>query len=278
MTEAAAATPQPESAFLQIWQESFAQVFGQIAGAAFPFTLAVEKPSDLASAGEADLWAVITLSGSLRGEMSLRLPPAVVLRLAQIFMGESPTPEAQPGAEHREAVVELLRQVAGVVSTGGKAHWGEFQLLVETAASSPSWPSALTAWLQAGEPAAPISIEAVLSAALVAQLRAEKTEAARASPPAPPGEKASPAPGSAADTLDMLMDVQLAMTLRFGARTLLLREVLDLAPGSVIELDRRVQDPVELLLDGKLIGRGEVVVIEGSYGLRVTEISPPANT
>jgi flagellar motor switch protein FliN/FliY len=55
---------------------------------------------------------------------------------------------------------------------------------------------------------------------------------------------------------------------------LLLREVLDLNPGSVIELDRKIQEPVDLLLDGKLVARGEVVVIEGNYGLRVTDVSP----
>ena len=72
----------------------------------------------------------------------------------------------------------------------------------------------------------------------------------------------------------MLRDVQLAMTMRFGARRMLLREVLDLSPGIVIELDRKVQEPVDLLLDGKLVARGEVVVIDGNYGLRVTDVSP----
>ena len=72
----------------------------------------------------------------------------------------------------------------------------------------------------------------------------------------------------------MLKDVQLAMTMRFGTRSLLLREVLDLSPGAVVELDRKIQEPVELLLDGRLVARGEVVVIDGNYGLRVTDVSP----
>ena len=50
--------------------------------------------------------------------------------------------------------------------------------------------------------------------------------------------------------------------------------MLDLSPGAVVELDRRVQEPVDLLLDGRLVARGEVVVIDGNYGLRVTEVSP----
>jgi flagellar motor switch protein FliN/FliY len=72
--------------------------------------------------------------------------------------------------------------------------------------------------------------------------------------------------------LALLMDVELAMTLRFGGRRMLLREILDLCLGSVVELDRQVKDPVELLLDGRLVARGEVVVLDGNYGLRVTEV------
>jgi flagellar motor switch protein FliN/FliY len=72
--------------------------------------------------------------------------------------------------------------------------------------------------------------------------------------------------------LDLVLDVELKVTLRFGQRQLTLREVLELTSGSVIELDRQVEEPVELLLDGRVIARGEAVVIDGNYGLRVTEV------
>lgn len=75
--------------------------------------------------------------------------------------------------------------------------------------------------------------------------------------------------------LDLVLDVELNVTLRFGQRLLSLREVLDLNTGSVIELDRQVEEPVELLLEGKVIARGEAVVIDGNYGLRVTEVPQP---
>jgi flagellar motor switch protein FliN/FliY len=75
--------------------------------------------------------------------------------------------------------------------------------------------------------------------------------------------------------LKLVMDVELNVSLRFGQRELPLREVLELASGSVIELDRQVDDPVELLLDGKVIARGEAVIVDGNYGLRVTEVPRP---
>ena len=74
---------------------------------------------------------------------------------------------------------------------------------------------------------------------------------------------------------DLVMNVELNVTLRFGQRLLSLREVLDLTTGSVVELDRQVDEPIELLLDGKVIARGEAVVVDGNYGLRVTEVPQP---
>jgi flagellar motor switch protein FliN/FliY len=283
MTEAAAPALQRESGeflqiFLQIWGQCFSQVVGQITGSAGPCAVRTEAPPDLTPPSESDFWAAVTCSGSLRGEMILRFAGATVLGLAQIFMSEAATPEAALTADHREAVIELLRQVAGIVSTAAKARWGEFQLRVEQAESAPSWPSAGTFWLQIGEQGPScMALEFGLSAALAAELRAEKAEA-----PAEEMDSTTPVtlsgtsadPGQNTGALDLLMDVQLAMTMRFGGRKLLLREVLELSPGTVVELDRKIQEPVELLLDGKLVARGEVVVIDGSYGLRVTDVSP----
>ncbi len=76
--------------------------------------------------------------------------------------------------------------------------------------------------------------------------------------------------------LGMVLDVELNVLLRFGQRQLSLREILDLTCGSVVELDHRVDDPVELLLDGRVIARGEAAIVDGNYGLRVTEIVQPA--
>jgi flagellar motor switch protein FliN/FliY len=75
--------------------------------------------------------------------------------------------------------------------------------------------------------------------------------------------------------LELLMDVELDVTLRFGERQMVLRDILDLSAGSVVELNQYVQDPVELLVGKKVIARGEVVVVDGNYGLRVMEIISP---
>lgn len=86
---------------------------------------------------------------------------------------------------------------------------------------------------------------------------------------------AAPAGQPATENLELVMDVELNATLRFGQRQLTLREILDLTSGSVVELDRQVDEPVELVLDGRVIARGEAVIIDGNYGMRITEILQP---
>ena len=76
--------------------------------------------------------------------------------------------------------------------------------------------------------------------------------------------------------LDLILDVQVPISVRFGKRQMLLEDILKLRHGSVIELDRSADDPVELLVNDKLLARGEVVVADGHYAIRITEVESPA--
>lgn len=71
---------------------------------------------------------------------------------------------------------------------------------------------------------------------------------------------------------DLIMDVPVRVTVRLGQAFKTIGEILNLSPGSVIELDKMAGDPVDILVNGKLIARGEVVVIDENFGVRVTEI------
>jgi len=72
--------------------------------------------------------------------------------------------------------------------------------------------------------------------------------------------------------LDLLHDVELAVTAELGRTRMSVRDLLSLAPGSVVELDRAAGSPIDVLVNGTLIARGEVVVIDEEFGIRVTEI------
>jgi flagellar motor switch protein FliN/FliY len=85
-------------------------------------------------------------------------------------------------------------------------------------------------------------------------------------PPAQPGLS----PG-----LELLLDVELEASLRFGCREMPLGEILDLGPGDVVQLDRHVADPVDLIVGDKIVARGEVVLVNGNFGLKITEVAAP---
>jgi len=70
----------------------------------------------------------------------------------------------------------------------------------------------------------------------------------------------------------LIMDVPLQVTVELGRTKKLIREILELAPGSVIELDKLAGEPVDVLVNGKLIAKGEVVVIDENFGVRITDI------
>ena len=73
-------------------------------------------------------------------------------------------------------------------------------------------------------------------------------------------------------TMDLILDVELAVSISFGKTELPMKDVLKLTTGSIVELNRGVNDPVEVMVNNCLIARGEVVVVEGNYGVRIQQI------
>jgi flagellar motor switch protein FliN len=69
-----------------------------------------------------------------------------------------------------------------------------------------------------------------------------------------------------------ILDVELPITVSIGSTQLPLREILKLTTGSIVELDRLITDPVDIMVNKCIIARGEVVVIEGNYGVRILEV------
>jgi flagellar motor switch protein FliN/FliY len=74
-------------------------------------------------------------------------------------------------------------------------------------------------------------------------------------------------------TMDLLLEIELPVSISFGKINLPMRDVLKLTTGSIVELDRDVNEPVEVLVNRCLIARGEVVVVEGNYGVRIQQIA-----
>jgi flagellar motor switch protein FliN/FliY len=77
--------------------------------------------------------------------------------------------------------------------------------------------------------------------------------------------------------LDLILDIPLEVTVELGRVRMLIKDVIELSSGSIIELDRVAGEPVDLFVNGRLVAKGEVVVIEDNFGLRITEIVSPAD-
>ncbi len=75
--------------------------------------------------------------------------------------------------------------------------------------------------------------------------------------------------------MDLLLDISLPVTVELGRTRMMIRDILHLAPGSVLELDKLAGEPVDIMINEKSIARGEVVVIDESFGVRLTSIVTP---
>ncbi len=78
-----------------------------------------------------------------------------------------------------------------------------------------------------------------------------------------------------ADNIDRLMDVTLNLSVELGRKQMQIKEILDLGPGKIIELDKLAGEPVDLLVNGKLLAKGEVVVVDENFGVRITDLINP---
>jgi len=96
------------------------------------------------------------------------------------------------------------------------------------------------------------------------QVQPQRAAAAAGAGPASSG----PPPPS----MDMLLDVELPVSVSFGRTQMALKEVIKLSTGSIVELNRTIAEPVEVIVNNCVVARGEVVVIEGNYGVRIQQI------
>jgi flagellar motor switch protein FliN len=100
------------------------------------------------------------------------------------------------------------------------------------------------------------------------------TAAQPAAAVAPSGRAAAAAPmvEKVPDNLELILDIDMPLTVRFGEAVLSMESLCRLGPGSLVELSRQPDDPVDVLINGRLVARGEVVVVAGNYGVRVTQV------
>ena len=197
----------------------------------------------------------VSLEGEIEGKFTVALDPLI---LDAPLLGE--------GDEQRVAWSELLREVAEAAAGELLAVSGRKCRVSSFSAVEPEGSITRAFQLKTAERSWSISVRDDLE--MVQQVGSGGIESPRNSGAVALDPALSPG-------VELLLDVELEAALRFGCCEMPLGEILELGPGDVVELDRHVTDPVDLIVGNKIVARGEVVLIDGNFGLRVTEVSTP---
>jgi flagellar motor switch protein FliN len=238
--------------YADCWAKVATDLFAQALAGEPQLSESLPKPLGAGSFGYA-----ATLSGDEQGRFAVILDGAVL-----------ETPLMGDGVDQKAAWSELMREVADAAAgellakTGKKCRVEKFEEIAGESQVSRSFQ------LRAGDRSFVILV---------------RDDVRAPQPAAPPQPKAQPpaaaalaaAPSALNRGLELLLDVELEASLRFGSCEMPLGEILDLGPGDVVQLDRHVADPVDLLVGDKIVARGEVVLVNGNFGLRVTEVAEP---
>lgn len=237
--------------YMDCWAQVAADLFSQALAGEPELLESLPKPFTSGSFGYA-----ATISGDEEGRFAILIDSSI---LDAPLLGE--------GADQKAGWGELLQETTNAAAGELLAKSGK-KCRVEKFEEAPAESKVTRAFqLKAGEHSWTILVRD--------EVRAPKPAAAP-EPIRPPASAAPlpPAP-SLSPGLELLLDVELEAALRFGCREMPLGEILDLGPGDVVQLDRHVSDPVDLIVGDKIVARGEVVLVNGNFGLRVTEVSAP---
>lgn len=179
-----------------------------------------------------------------------------------------------PG-EAQNTWFEILGQSLGVMARSIAAATGTEVTCEPGAEASPD--PAVQEWASVSVAFPDTSLPPLLAAFSPRLLEILAAPPARLEPAqqAPAGGQGASAgePPQASRTMELLLEVDLPITISFGKAQLPMKDVLKLTTGSIVELNRGINDPVEVLVNRCLIARGEVVVVEGNYGVRIQEIA-----
>jgi flagellar motor switch protein FliN len=237
--------------YMDCWTQVAADLFAQALAGEPELVESLPKPLESGSLG-----FVATLVGDVEGRFAVVLDASI---LDSPLLGEGMEQKAGWGELLRETVEAAAGEL--LAKTGTKCRVEKFEESSEEGNVSRAFQ------LKSGEHTWMLLVRDEICATKPA-VEADFGKPVVSAPV--PGPPPALSPG-----LELLLDVELEASLRFGCREMPLGEILDLGPGDVVQLDRHVSDPVDLIVGDKIVARGEVVLVNGNFGLRVTEVAAP---
>jgi flagellar motor switch protein FliN/FliY len=235
-----------------------------------------------------DPWAdhacvfVLNMSGAVHGELALCIPSDEAAKIIVHTMGVE-----QDAVSFSEEELDAVKEIMGPILQGlsrtlGAKAGGAVQADVKAVLTDGSFPVSASSFVSiTGDMTIEGSMQGRLEL-LVPDLLLNTILSSQA-----PKTETNTSSSSSSDTdsrgksiinkqnLPLLLDVEMPLTVELGRTQMYIKEILSVGEGSIIELDKLAGDAVDLMVNGKLIARGEVVVIDENFGVRVTEIVSP---
>lgn len=246
--------------FFDAWLGECQKLLGQELGGPATLTAAGQLPQPQQS-----VWSVIALGGDVKGSFSVAADSQALAALLVAAQVTSADPDPERDTHLWQGMLQQIAAKAAAAS-GFLLPQGEGQITIKTAAP------------RFGAPAAAYELRlggSVVPLAFVDEIKRNEPPPAAAPEPAAQAGPPSRVAGMSQRSIELLFDVELEASLRFGSREMPLQEILDLGPGDVVQLERPISEPVDLIIGDKIVARGEVVLVNGSFGLRVTEVAEP---
>jgi flagellar motor switch protein FliN len=221
--------------------------------------LGTSVTATVATASVAARWVIrLTFGGPLTGTLTVGFGEEAGRAIAQLVTGLD---EAPPDAAVTDTLLEVCSQ--GIATLGQRDEFRGLRL-------------ANTELVDTAPEAEPVTFDFAIGdrvtcaiglwdESVIAAVRTESSERGIGL-----GEGLPP-------NLDVILDIELPLSVRFGQTEMTLQALTQIGPGSVIDLGRSPEDPVDVLVHGRLVARGEVVVISGNYGVRITDLISTAD-
>ena len=286
--------------------ESMGSVFSMLTGREFAVTPQVGDSLDHEAIAKLQTGVAVFVKAhytkGVTGTMLFALPLQEGTMLVDLMLGGEGTPSPELAGDSRDALAETFNQILGSANQALSDMAGETLSIsnVEIFSLETTDGAGLQELLGTGpfdalslattQENLKTTIHLLIPDMLVEQLKRKlgMVQPAAAAAPATPAPATAqpasapvatgPAPSasrqSSVDTgnLDLLLDIELPVMVRMGQTEMSLGDLLKLTPGSILELNRAADAPVELLVNGKQIAKGEVVVVDGNFAFRITEI------
>jgi flagellar motor switch protein FliN len=244
--------------YLDCWISSAAALLPQALAGEAELVESLPRPTESSFAFTA------TLSGEQAGRFTVVVEESVL-----------DTPLLGEGVDQKAAWGELLREIAEAAVGELLARTGQKCRVEAFAASQGESQVSRAFWLKNGERAWTLLVRDEVHSACEGMPAAGEDGPSEATVVHDPVEAPVEGAGVVGAGVDLLLDVELEATIRFGCREMPLGEILELGAGDVVQLDRHISDPADLVVGDKIVARGEVVLVNGNFGLRVTEVAAP---